>query len=150
MEGAPKLTGAVRLDQVGLLPGGELGWLPRSLPPARATAMPSRVRCGRTWSSSDHGRGGPCHPGRDHHIPRLPVSVARYTGDLSSARRAGMHVARKVTTAAELEQMTPAERHEHFEASVVTDLSQIPPEYLVRIRTELEAQLAKRNIPNAS
>jgi hypothetical protein len=59
-------------------------------------------------------------------------------------------MAGKVTTAAELDQMTPAQRHEHFEASVITDLAQVPPEYLARIRAEFEAQLAKRDMPNAS
>jgi hypothetical protein len=56
----------------------------------------------------------------------------------------------KITTAAELEQMTPAERHANFKASLVTDLSQVSPEYLARIRAELEDQIARRDMPNAS
>ncbi len=35
---------------------------------------------------------------------------------------------RKVWTAAELEQMTPADRHALFEASIVWDLDEAPPE----------------------
>lgn len=40
----------------------------------------------------------------------------------------------KVWTAAELEQMTPAERRALFDASIVTDLDEVPPEFLARVR----------------
>jgi hypothetical protein len=50
-----------------------------------------------------------------------------------------------VTTAAELERMTPAERQEHFDASVVTDLSQVHPEFLARVRARLEQRIAAQD-----
>ena len=37
---------------------------------------------------------------------------------------------RKVWTAAELEQMTPAEHDEVFESSVITDVDEVPAEFL--------------------
>jgi hypothetical protein len=50
-------------------------------------------------------------------------------------------VSGKIVTAAELEQMTPAEQQAVFDASVVTDLSQVPPEFLSRIRSRLEQHI---------
>ena len=46
----------------------------------------------------------------------------------------------KVTTAAELDLMTPAERQAHFEASIVRDLSDVPEPFLNRIRERLQAR----------
>ena len=46
----------------------------------------------------------------------------------------------KVTTAAELDQMTPAQRQAHFEASIVRDLSDVPEPFLNRIRERLQAR----------
>ena len=43
----------------------------------------------------------------------------------------------EAVTVAELERMTPAERQAHFDDSVVTDLSQVPAEYLEVIRARL-------------
>jgi hypothetical protein len=50
-------------------------------------------------------------------------------------------VSRRIVTAAELEQMTPAEQQAVFDASVVTDVSQVPPEFLSRIRSRLEQHI---------
>jgi hypothetical protein len=50
-------------------------------------------------------------------------------------------VSRKVVTAAELEQMTPAEQQAVFDASVVSDLSEVPPEFLARVRSRLEQHI---------
>ncbi len=52
-------------------------------------------------------------------------------------------VARKVSTAAEFEQMTPAERQTIFDASIVTDLDQVPPEFLARVRSRIERMIAE-------
>ena len=41
----------------------------------------------------------------------------------------------KTWTAAELERLTPAERHEIFEQSIVTDLDDVPTEFRNRIET---------------
>ena len=46
--------------------------------------------------------------------------------------------------------MTAAEREAVFEASVITDLSQVPEEYLAMVRREFEARLAERDVPHAS
>ncbi len=50
-------------------------------------------------------------------------------------------MSRKVVTAAELEQMTPAEQQAVFDASVVSDLSQVPSEFLSRVRSRLEQHI---------
>ena len=47
-------------------------------------------------------------------------------------------MARRIWTAAELEQMSPAERQEIFDASIITDLDQAPPELLARTRAKIE------------
>jgi hypothetical protein len=52
-------------------------------------------------------------------------------------------MASKVWTAAELEQMSPAERRAIFDASIVTDLDQVPPEFLARVRSRVEKMIAE-------
>ena len=47
----------------------------------------------------------------------------------------------KVSTAAELEKMTPAEQDEVFVASVVTDLSTVPPAFLAKVRDRVEQRV---------
>ena len=54
-----------------------------------------------------------------------------------------MVVVSKIWIAAELEQMTPAERHEVFESSVVTDLDQAPAELLARTRARVDRMIAE-------
>jgi hypothetical protein len=54
-------------------------------------------------------------------------------------------VKRKVTTVEELEKMTPAERHQNFEDSIIRDLSQVPDEYLARIRDKFGPIVAERD-----
>jgi len=51
-------------------------------------------------------------------------------------------MARKVWTAAELEKLSPAERQEVFEASIVGDLDDVPPEFLARVRARVEERIA--------
>jgi hypothetical protein len=48
----------------------------------------------------------------------------------------------KVITAAELERMTPAEQDRVFAQSIVTDLSQVPPEFLARVRERVLRRIA--------
>jgi len=50
-------------------------------------------------------------------------------------------VSGNVVTAAELEKMSPAEQQAHFDASVVTDLDQVPAEFLARVRLRLEQHI---------
>jgi hypothetical protein len=53
-------------------------------------------------------------------------------------------MAEKIWTASELEQMSPAERHELFAASVVTDLDAVAGDPLLeRTRAKLEVMIAK-------
>jgi len=71
-------------------------------------------------------------------------------------------IGRKVVTAAELEAMSPEQRRAHFEASIVWDLSTLPPEYLARVRADAKDLIAgrdavpatpsrsQRSMPNAS
>ena len=64
---------------------------------------------------------------------------------------------RTITTASELDQMTPMERHEHFLASLVRDLSELPPVYVERLQrrgreliARRDAEQARQDIPHAS
>lgn len=50
---------------------------------------------------------------------------------------------RKLVTAAELERMSPAERDAAFEASIVWDLTDAPPELVARARARVEARIAQ-------
>jgi hypothetical protein len=50
----------------------------------------------------------------------------------------------KVTTAAELEQMTLREREEHLRGSIVRDLDQVPHDFLARVRTRLQLRIDTR------
>jgi hypothetical protein len=56
----------------------------------------------------------------------------------------------KVVTAAELEAMTPQERHEHFVSGIVWDLEELPPTYRAKIRIRLEATIARRDAEQAA
>ncbi len=49
----------------------------------------------------------------------------------------------KVWTAAELDQMTPQERRAIFDASIVTDLDDAPPELIARTRARIERIIAE-------
>jgi hypothetical protein len=55
----------------------------------------------------------------------------------------------KVWSAEELERMTPAEQDAVFESSIVTDLDQLPPELVARVRARFEVRLAKRDVRKA-
>jgi hypothetical protein len=47
-------------------------------------------------------------------------------------------MASKIITAEQLEKMTPAERQAAFDASIVTNLDDAPPELLTRTRRRVE------------
>jgi hypothetical protein len=57
---------------------------------------------------------------------------------------------RPVITAAELEAMTPAQREAAFEASVVTDLDDLPAAYVARLRADAAALIAERDAAAAA
>ena len=44
-------------------------------------------------------------------------------------------------TAEELEQLTPAEQDAVFDAGVLSDLDDVPPEFLARVRARLEGRI---------
>ena len=50
-------------------------------------------------------------------------------------------MARKVWTAAELEQLSRAEQQAIFDESIVTDLSEVPPAFLAQVRADAELLL---------
>lgn len=52
----------------------------------------------------------------------------------------------KLWTAAELEQLTPDERHRVINEGVITDLDQLSPEFLARVRSKGRALLAERGL----
>ncbi|WP_419554594.1 hypothetical protein [Candidatus Poriferisodalis sp.] len=49
-------------------------------------------------------------------------------------------MAEDIVTAAELEKLSPAERHALFEASIVTDLDEAPPQLVERARARSRVQ----------
>ena len=48
-----------------------------------------------------------------------------------------------IVTAAELEQRSPAERHELFEASIVTDLDEAPSHLVEQARARVQQRIAE-------
>ena len=64
-----------------------------------------------------------------------------WSSDGDMHRRWHDAVSGNVVTAAELEKMSPAEQQALFDASVVTDLDQVPAEFLKRVRLRLEQHI---------
>lgn len=52
----------------------------------------------------------------------------------------------RIWTAAELEQMTPNEHHRIVSEGIVTDLDQVSPEFLERVRAKARSLLEERGI----
>jgi hypothetical protein len=52
----------------------------------------------------------------------------------------------RVWTAAELERLTPDERQRLLNERVITDLSQVPPEFLARVRATGRVLLEERGV----
>ena len=52
-------------------------------------------------------------------------------------------MAEDIVTAAELEKLSPAERHALFEASIVTDLDEAPPQLVERARSRVQQEIAE-------
>ena len=50
-------------------------------------------------------------------------------------------------TAAELEKLSPAERHALFDSSVVTDLDQAPQDLIERTRMRIHQRIAQAEAP---
>lgn len=49
---------------------------------------------------------------------------------------------RNVITVAEFERMSPAEQDAAFQASIVTNLDDVPADFLARVRSRLENHIA--------
>lgn len=56
----------------------------------------------------------------------------------------------KIWTAAELDEMTPAERQQIFDESIVWDLSEVPEKFLDRIRAKVLAREASQDAAELS
>ena len=56
--------------------------------------------------------------------------------------------ARKVWTAAEIAESTPAEQDDLFNSSVVNDLSEVPDQYLAQVRARLVKRTSGMDSPN--
>lgn len=74
------------------------------------------------------------HRGRDRPDEPLPCAV-----------KAG-----KIVTAEELEKMTPAQRQAAFDASIVTDLDDAPPELLERTRERVQRMIRESDSPSTT
>jgi len=57
---------------------------------------------------------------------------------------------RKIWTAQELEQMTPAEQQRLFDESIVRDLDEVPPEFLERIRSKVRSRSPEAGKPKSA
>ncbi len=57
---------------------------------------------------------------------------------------------RKIWTAAELEKMSPAQQREISRAAIVTDLSEVDPDFLERARTSARRHMAENEQPSTS
>jgi hypothetical protein len=57
-------------------------------------------------------------------------------------------MASRIWTAAELEQMSPAERKAIFDASIVKDLADAPPDFVARVRSRVERIIAESESTN--
>lgn len=72
------------------------------------------------------------------------ASAARCSGQDVTPAWYGRTVAEpKIWTAEELERMTPAERHAIFEASIVWDIDDAPPELIERARVKIAEHIAR-------
>ncbi len=59
-------------------------------------------------------------------------------------------MADRVWTAAELEKLSPAQRQQIFDASLVLDLDDVPPEFLDRVRDRVQDRIATTDTPTST
>jgi len=57
---------------------------------------------------------------------------------------------KKIWTAEELEKLTPAEQQALFDQSIVRDLSEVPEEFLNRVRAKVLAREAEADTPKSA
>lgn len=58
-------------------------------------------------------------------------------------------MADQVTTAADLAQMTPAQRHQHYTDSIDTDLTQVRPAFLAQVQARLTRRIEQDTAKSA-
>jgi hypothetical protein len=104
------------------------------------------ARCWRRPTTTGWPSQRGSRPRRRGRSPVLDFTSGRW----SDWRGRRWVVDRKVWSAEELLALSPAERHEIFEASIITDLDQVPEEFLARVRERFQARLAGQDMPNAS
>ena len=75
-------------------------------------------------------------------LPSVGGAALAWPGAVDGVVLEVVAVERRVTTAADLDRMTPQERQTDFESRIVRDLSQVPPEFLDRVRARVLARLA--------
>lgn len=63
---------------------------------------------------------------------------------MSDRRCTVRDMARKLWTAAEMEKLSREEQQAVFDESIVTDLSEVPPEFLAQVRADAERLIASR------
>lgn len=81
---------------------------------------------------------------KSEHVGQRPDPLV--TGEAGRPRYArGM--AQRVWTAAEMEQLSPAEQDAIFAAGIVRDLADAPPEFLGRVRARFEEHLSGSESP---
>ena len=56
-------------------------------------------------------------------------------------------MADKIWTAEELDRLTPADQDALFEASLVADLHEVPPEFLERVRRRMGERVVDNEVP---
>lgn len=80
----------------------------------------------------------------------LPDPISEHFPDRLSAPSCKVtSMERKIWTAAELEEMTPAERREISRSAAVTDLSEVDPAFLERARESARRHMAANEQPSA-
>ena len=79
-----------------------------------------------------------------------PNTVQASDGAVSHPPAILQYMDKKIWTAAELEKMTPAERHELSKASVVRDLNDAPQHLVEKARQFVEARVAAEETSTAS
>lgn len=81
--------------------------------------------------------------GVTHRLHERSLSMSQASSIVGSMQR-------KVKSAEELLAMSPAEQQQDFEASVVTDIDEVPPELLERVRAKVAARSSEAGSPKSA
>jgi hypothetical protein len=69
---------------------------------------------------------------------------------VGESQEGGAVVPDKIWTAEELAALSPAEQDALFDASIITDPADAPPELIARVRDRIEARIAAQDFRSAS